>query len=63
MISSLMFTMWFGFGQTFAVNCNTYKVVPLPTDISGCPPEWFNFTTTTSTTTTASPNGDGNTWY
>jgi Na+/proline symporter len=62
MISSLIFTMWFGFGQSYAVNCHTYKVVSLPTDVSGCPAEWFNFTTTTSTTTTTmAPDEDPNT--
>jgi hypothetical protein len=56
--------MWFGFGQSYAVNCHTYSVVSLPTDVSGCPPEWLNFTTMTNTTTTTTmaPDHDPNTW-
>ena len=52
--------MWFGFGQTVAKNCGTYSVTPKPTEITGCPEEWFNVTEvvdgTTTTTTTLAPD-------
>lgn len=50
MLSSLIFTMWFGFGQTFAKNFGTYSLDPRPSTIEGCPAKFLNFTTTTTTT-------------
>ena len=41
MFSSLVLTMWVGFGQTVAKNFGTYKVDPLTTTIDGCPEEWI----------------------
>ncbi len=52
MFSSLIFTMWFGFGQTFAKNFGTYEsgMSVKPTTIDGCPANFLNFTQTTTTT-------------
>ncbi len=51
--SALIFTMWFGFGQTFARNFGTYSVPPRATITDLCPVEFVNATTTTTTTTLA----------
>ena len=40
MFSSLILTMWVGFGQTFAKNYGTYGVSGLATTIDGCPADW-----------------------
>ncbi len=41
MVSSLIFTMWIGFGQTVAKNVGSYSVAGKPgTTIEGCPAEW-----------------------
>lgn len=50
MLSSLILTMWIGFGQTVAKNYGTYSVPTKETTVAGCPPEWMNFTSTTTTT-------------
>jgi len=46
MFSSLIFTMWFGFGQTFAKNFGTYEsgVIPKPTTVESCPSHIYNTT-------------------
>ena len=55
MFSSLIFTMWFGFGQTIARNYGTYESgVPLKsTTVDGCPADIYNISAIT--TTTAAP--------
>lgn len=60
MFSSLIFTMWFGFGQTFAKNFGTYEsgMDVKSTTIDGCPANIFNLTATTTTTTLAPPVDD-----
>ena len=67
MFSSLLFTMWFGFGQTFAKNYGTYEsgVLGKPTTLEGCPPHIYNETTTlapetmfTNLTSTMAPETD-----
>ena len=52
MFSSLIFTMWFGFGQTFARNYGTYEsgVPPKSTTIEGCPANIYNISAITTTT-------------
>ncbi len=40
MFSSLVFTMWIGFGQTVAKNVGTYVVPNKATSIEGCPEAW-----------------------
>ena len=46
--SSLIFTMWMGFGQTVARQAQTYNGSQwgrkFPTSIENCPPSWTNFT-------------------
>ena len=46
--SSLIFTMWMGFGQTVARQAQTYDGSQwgrkFPTSIENCPPSWTNFT-------------------
>ena len=46
MFSSLIFTMWFGFGQTFAKNYGTYEsgVAAKPTSVASCPAHIYNAT-------------------
>ena len=46
MFSSLIFTMWFGFGQTFAKNYGTYEsgVAVKPTSVASCPAHIYNAT-------------------
>ena len=46
MFSSLIFTMWFGFGQTFAKNYGTYEsgVSAKPTSVASCPAHIYNAT-------------------
>lgn len=44
MLSSLIFTMWVGFGQTVAKNVGTIVGNPLPTTTVGCPAAWLNAT-------------------
>ena len=50
MFSSLIFTMWFGFGQSFAKNFGTYQsgMTVKPTTIDGCPADIFNVSATTT---------------
>eukprot|EP00095_Tigriopus_kingsejongensis_P004642 maker-scaffold29_size597861-snap-gene-0.10 protein:Tk04642 transcript:maker-scaffold29_size597861-snap-gene-0.10-mRNA-1 annotation:"hypothetical protein DAPPUDRAFT_330864" len=50
-ITSLIFTMWIGFGQTVAKNFGTYGVAGKETTIDGCPSSWFNETSDPFTTT------------
>ncbi len=52
-ISSLVFTMWIGFGQTVARNYGTYTVPKLPTTTEGCPAEWFSNATEVTAETAA----------
>jgi len=46
--SSLIFTMWMGFGQTVAKAAKTYDgslwSKPFPTSTENCPLSWFNYT-------------------
>ena len=60
MFSSLIFTCWFGFGQTFAKNFGTYEsgLEIKSTTIDGCPANIFNLTEATTTTTPAAPIDD-----
>ena len=46
MFSSLIFTMWFGFGQTFAKNYGTYEsgVSVKPRSVESCPSHIYNTT-------------------
>lgn len=44
MLSSLVLTMWVGFGQTVAKNVGTITSNPLPTTVIGCPADWLNAT-------------------
>ena len=52
MFSSLIFTMWFGFGQTVAKNFGTYDSGNSlkPTSVESCPSNIYNATSTISTT-------------
>jgi hypothetical protein len=47
-LSSLIFTMWMGFGQTYAQYVNAYNssrwAPKMPTSIENCPDSWLNFT-------------------
>ena len=58
MFSSLIFTMWFGFGATFARAYGAIVSVHKPTTIDNCPLNILNETllTTTTTTTTIAPD-------
>ena len=49
MFTSLIFTMWFGFGQSFAKNFGTWSsgMTVKPTYTDGCPSEFLTTTTTT----------------
>ena len=44
MLTSLIFTMWMGFGQTVAKNYGTIVSKPLATTVVGCPAAWLNAT-------------------
>ena len=41
MLTSLIFTMWIGFGQTVAKNFGEYTVPTKETTIEGCPPNLY----------------------
>ncbi len=47
-LSSLIFTMWMGFGQTYAQYVNAYNssrwAPKMPTSIENCPDSWLNYT-------------------
>jgi hypothetical protein len=47
-LSSLIFTMWMGFGQTYAQYVNAYNSSrwspKMPTSIENCPDSWLNYT-------------------
>ncbi|XP_059084955.1 sodium-coupled monocarboxylate transporter 1-like [Tigriopus californicus] len=55
MLTSLVFTMWIGFGQTAAKNFGTYSVAGKATTIDGCPSDWFNETSTSAESQTNAP--------
>ena len=64
MFSSLIFTMWFGFGQTFAKNYGTYEsgVAVKPTSVASCPAHIYNATSFAPIqfdTTTLAPDTTG----
>merc|ERR1712059_189368 len=46
--TSLVFTMWMGFGQTASKQAQTYNTAlwqqKFPTSISNCPDNWLNYT-------------------
>lgn len=60
MLSSLIFTMWIGFGQTAAKNYGTYSVAGKETTIDGCPAAWFNVTESSTETPTDAPETESN---
>ena len=49
-LSSLIFTMWIGFGQTAAKFNKGFTIPTLPTTTESCPEVWFNTTQPTEFT-------------
>ena len=62
MLTSLIFTMWVGFGQTVAKNVGAIKSNPLPTTVVGCPEDWLKAVAEAKANATAAAAAEPERW-